>query len=381
MLWIHRAQAAATAAVAAGVAVAGFAAAAPAVAGAAPRSAITSVPPASHTVKPVPVRPPSSPGVVTGGALPAKPRAARQAAPDIPDTGWTVSLAASPATLWPTQYSTLTATTNMDVGPTPYWIQIYDESTGSYVASCASGTSCSISVTEPTTSLQEYTAVVADGADSYPPGNEQAVSSVVAVDWQAIYVSLSASPTTVAVDYSTTLTATASTDVGPTPFSIEIYDVTSGSQLWSCASGTTCTVGIAIGMAVTDEFVAYVSTDSTAFPPSGIQATSADSYVTWADSGWQVSLSGPGLTYGQSTYTATANGDVGPTPYWIEIFDETTGDLLAACPSGSSCPVSFTPGETGDDLVAFVTSYTGALSTSGVQASSNVLFTYFQIIP
>ena len=209
MLWIHRAQAAATAAVAAGVAVAGFAAAAPAVAGAAPRSAITSVPPASHTVKPVPVRPPSSPGVVTGGALPAKPRAARQAAPDIPDTGWTVSLAASPATLWPTQYSTLTATTNMDVGPTPYWIQIYDESTGSYVASCASGTSCSISVTEPTTSLQEYTAVVADGADSYPPGNEQAVSSVVAVDWQAIYVSLSASPTTVAVDYSTTLTATA----------------------------------------------------------------------------------------------------------------------------------------------------------------------------
>jgi len=42
--------------------------------------------------------------------------------------------------------------------------------------------------------------------------------------------------------------------------------------------------------------------------------------------------------------------------------------------------VSFTPGESGDDLVAFVTSYTGTLSTSGVQASSNVLFTYFQII-
>jgi hypothetical protein len=42
---------------------------------------------------------------------------------------------------------TLTASTNFDVGPTPYTINIVDQSTGESVGSCASGTSCQAEVT------------------------------------------------------------------------------------------------------------------------------------------------------------------------------------------------------------------------------------------
>src|SRR6266567_4513959 len=39
--------------------------------------------------------------------------------------GFTISLSANPQYLWQNQYSTITATTNADVGPTPYYISVY----------------------------------------------------------------------------------------------------------------------------------------------------------------------------------------------------------------------------------------------------------------
>ena len=94
--------------------------------------------------KPQPVRPPTAPGVITDGALPAKPvEAGALAAPGAAFT-WTVALSASTAWLWPTQYSTLTATTNADVLRTPYYIVIKNANTGAQVAACGGGTTCSI---------------------------------------------------------------------------------------------------------------------------------------------------------------------------------------------------------------------------------------------
>jgi hypothetical protein len=91
-----------------------------------------------------------------------------------------------------------------------------------------------------------------------------------------------------------------------------------------------------------------------------------------------VNLSGPASvpTGGTGTYTATANVNVGPTPYFIEIFDETTGAFLGECPSGTSCSVSFQPPQgVGADLVAFVSYYSTSLPPAGAQASSNILGT------
>jgi hypothetical protein len=186
-------------------------------------------------------------------------------------------------------------------------------------------------------------------------------------------VSLKATPTTLAGGY-TTLTATTTADVGPTPYYIEIFDATAGDLLAVCGVGTSCSASTTLIFAgLTHSYVAYVSAYSTAFPPPDIQSISAVSYVTWAETGWQVSLSAnPTYTNGSTTLTATANHDVGPTPYYIEIFNE-NGTLIHECPSGSTCSVSYSPppNKIFQHLIAFVSSYGTSLPPGNIQASSN----------
>lgn len=333
-----------------------------------------------QSAKPVPVRPPSSPGIALGSHIPAKPRGLHAVRPDTPAV-WTVTLTASQTFLWPTQFSTLTATANGDVGPTPFFIRIYDLTTASYVATCGTGTTCSLGVTSPTASVQTYVAVISDFSSAYPPGNIQATAQTIFVDWQFISVSLTASPTTVPVGSATTLTATASTDVGPTPFYIEIFDATTGAFITVCGFGSSCSTGVTQNTATTDDYVAYVAGFGEALPPPEIQSTSSNTYVTWNSGGWQVSLTGPDETFSAGTYTATTNMNVGPTPFFIEIFSETTGALLQTCGAGTSCSVSYTPSRNGETLVAFVSGFSSSVPPASAQASSNTLFTFFQIIP
>ena len=61
---------------------------------------------------------------------------------------------------------TLTATANTD-GPTPYYITIYDETTGAELAVCGSGSTCSATVSEPVTGSHQFKAFVGDDV----PGN------------------------------------------------------------------------------------------------------------------------------------------------------------------------------------------------------------------
>lgn len=363
----------------AGLAVAGLALPGLLVASAASASASPVAPVAAGTQvsKPVPVRPLSSSGAGTGASIPAKPHGLRESSPL---TAWTVSLTDSGNDLWPTQYSTLTATTNMNVGPTPYYLRIYDLTTGAYVATCATGTTCSISVTEPTPATDYYVAVVSYASTGYPPSGEQAASGEVGVLWHGVSLTLSAGNTTVPVGAGSTLTATTSQDIGPSPFWTEIYDMTTGTRVAVCGYGTTCSVTVSQAAATTQEYVAYLSDDSTAYLPPGIQETSPVSFVTWSNLGWRLSLSAPAYTFGSETVTANANGDVGPTPYYIEIFNE-NGTRLAVCGVGSSCSATITPGYGGSHLVAFISGYSTAFPPSGIVASSNVATSYLEIIP
>jgi hypothetical protein len=347
-------------------------------AAASPGPTAPTAPAGAHIGKPVPVRPPSSPGAGLGAAIPAKPHHAREVAPL---TAWSVSLAASPNWLWPTQYSTLTATANMDVGPTPYYLRIYDETAGAYVVTCATGTTCTVPVTQPTPTTHYYIAVVSYASSGYPPSGEQAASGTAGVVWQGVYLSLSASPTTVPVGTGATLTATTSADIGPSPFWTEIYDVTTGTRVAVCGYGTSCSTTVSQGAATTHEYIAYLSNYAAAFPPPGIQETSRVSFITWSGLGWRVSLSAPSATYGSETVTAYANGNVGPTPYYIEIFNESTGTRLAECGWGSACSVTFTPSYSGSNLVAFISGYAAAFPPAGIVASSNVDTSYLRIIP
>lgn len=287
---------------------------------------------------------------------------------------WSVQLTASATSLWPEQTTTLTATVNQKVSP-PYSIGIWNSTTNTWERTCANATICTATFTEPTAQTDQLFAEVMDGST-------EVADASLDVQFKSVgAISLSASPTTVYIggllqpgqSYSSTLTATTTTDVGPTPFYTEIYDVTTGTRVAVCGSGTTCSLSVSEVSPTTQEYVAYVSDYSSALPPSGIQATSADSYVTWTATGWTISLTAPRSTEGGETVTATANQNVGPTPYYIEIFDELTGRMIGDCASGTTCSISYAPSGAGSELVAFVSPSSTALPPAGAVASSNVV--------
>jgi len=71
------------------------------------------------------------------------------ATPARADTGsFFVELDASAPTVAVGHSSTLTATTGVNVGPTPWFIDIYDKTTNTLLRACGSGTSCSVNVAE-----------------------------------------------------------------------------------------------------------------------------------------------------------------------------------------------------------------------------------------
>ena len=200
-----------------------------------------------------------------------------------------------------------------------------------------------------------------------------------------ITLSLSASQTTQApfappFGIGSTLTATTNLPV-PAGLVIEIFDVTANQSVCPFPTSTHCITEVSQNVPTTHAYVAYVAKPSATNPPAGIQATSATSYVTWTNGAFRISLSGNDTIDQMPTpVTATVTGDsIAPSPFFIEIFDETTGKLLnpeTGCGNAQTCTVTFTPRLPGDYLVAFVTTHTSAYPPplSPIAASSNVLF-------
>jgi hypothetical protein len=331
-----------------------------------------------------PAAPPTAPNVAMGSALPAKPR--RASADPALDGAWTVSLSASPTVLWPTQYATLIATANMDVGPTPYYIRIYDTIQQQYVGSCGSGTVCSVPVTNNVPTVLTFYAVVSDASQTFPPAVELARSGLVTVDWRTLVdklnMKLVATPSTVVVGAPTMLTATTAEDVGPSPFYTQIYDGDTHRLLTQCGSGISCSVQVTQFTATTHLFAAYLAPRVFTAPdgnqqPDGSEYTAPFIHATWANTGWTVSLSAGDFVGGQQTFTATANRDVGPTPYYIEIYSVWVNRRIGVCGSGGTCTVTFASQFMQDDVEAFVTTFTDSVfpfpAGVSVQASSNVI--------
>jgi hypothetical protein len=98
--------------------------------------------------------------------------------------GFAVSLAASSVYPLIGQSVTLTATTNVDVGPTPYYITIYSETTGAELAVCGFGTTCTATVAEGTPGAQTFEAFVGDDVPGDgQPGFALVSSNEVTVGW------------------------------------------------------------------------------------------------------------------------------------------------------------------------------------------------------
>jgi hypothetical protein len=90
---------------------------------------------------------------------------------------WTAGLQADTTTPFDADTVHLTATTNRDVAPTPWSIQIRDES-DAVIASCDTGTQCGADVTGHQPDSHTYRALVVSG------GSVAATSAGVTIQWQ-----------------------------------------------------------------------------------------------------------------------------------------------------------------------------------------------------
>ena len=197
------------------------------------------------------------------------------------------------------------------------------------------------------------------------------VTPVGATGWT---VSLAASSTSPALDTPVTLTATANQDVSyPSPYDIEIYDLgNNGALLNACGSGTTCSAEVNNTLPTCDTYQAYVALYSATAPPPSVQATSATVTVCWGLP-WTVSLTAaPSTTLSgtPATLTAVTDKDVGPTPYYIEVYDVNTRGLVAACGGGYTCSTNVTNDSGCHAYVAVIAQYGVAYPPPAIQATS-----------
>jgi hypothetical protein len=184
---------------------------------------------------------------------------------------------------------------------------------------------------------------------------------------------IAASPTTLPVGQTSHVTVTSNRSVTGTNFRIQVYDTSFNpdAEIGTCATGTTCTVPVKQSIQTTHTYRGRITNGG--IPVAG--SVSNVSYVTWANSGWRISLStNTAVPTGSAQLTATANKSVSPpSPYFIEIFDE-NGTLVASCGAGSSCPATVNPSPSTSKYVAFVSDSSTTLLPGTIQASSNVVF-------
>lgn len=288
--------------------------------------------------------------------------------------GWYVSLNINgDGRRWPGQPAELIATANQDIGPTPWYLIIVEHDwLGSRVIKiCGTGVSCGASVTSSSSINREYIAYVAAYANALPIPNQQAVSNVAYISWSPpLYLSLRTDRSTLIPGESTVLTATTDLDVGPSPWYISIVDVTTETLLIVCGSGKTCAIAVSQGLPTTHSYIAYL-VNSTSLPFTSILLQTQPSYVTWTSSGFVVDLQ-EYYAIGSDKVIATTNANVGPTPYYITIFDVYTGALLTACGFGTSCALDVTSTSYCGYMVAFV-SANGYFLPANIQANSQTI--------
>jgi hypothetical protein len=362
------------------------------VAGAAPAHATSPMPsehaatvdqPTSNhpsTGKPAPPAPADAyrPGHPRMIGKPRPPAGSAERAPAA--SGWQLAVSASQTMLWPTQYSTLTATVGTDLGRTPYYLLIFDTgsspngTSGTLLASCGSGTVCSVSVTQSRPTFKYYEVVVAPYSGTYPPANIQARAST-SVAWAGNPLTLSVGSPTIDVGQTALIGAVANSDVGPTPFYLSVYDATTGQRVANCSTGRVCNAVVSASEATSHRFVAYWGPLATNFPPTGFLSRSNSAWQTWSATGVRVQMA-----QDDTVYYAFVDRDLGPTPYYLQIYafndgvdgSAPTGTRLGACGTGTSCQV--TMARTAEDVhvVALVAPF-GDFIPANIQGSSQVL--------
>jgi YD repeat-containing protein len=275
---------------------------------------------------------------------------------------WTVTLTTSETTISAGDSVTLTATANQDLADTglDYYLRIYDQTTGAWLAGCDNSTTCTFT----STSLyyagtpHTYVANVAGGSfysDLSDVADTQATSDPLTMAETPWSLTLTTSGSTFAAGTTPTLTATANQSLAAVGgYQIYIYDETTGELQDACfAYQSTCSINVGFYSGGPHTYAAVIAPSGSweGTVPAGVVATSDD--VSETRELWTVAMTVDSSTFpvnGYSTLTATANQNLGATDgtYTVYFVDETTGTNVGYCssPSSYTCSttVSFTTG-------------------------------------
>jgi hypothetical protein len=178
-----------------------------------------------------------------------------------------LTLTASPSTLPVGGTTTLTAHM-VEIGSSPLYAEIYDDTTGTRLAICGSGTACTVTVSQAVATTHMFRAYFSQNSTAWPPAGTVEQTPVSLATWTASGYSLTLT------SFFDSVTATSSINVGPTPYFIEIFDMTSGARIAVCATGTVCTGTASVTSVAAHGVAAFISANSLSLLPPNIQATS-----------------------------------------------------------------------------------------------------------
>jgi hypothetical protein len=296
---------------------------------------------------------PHKPAAVTSPTTPAKKSTSasvtrRRATVNVTTaTAWSVDLQLTTNA----NKNTLVATSNQNLSKSGYYLQIFDETSGTRLKYCSTSDYICISIswtgvpngsTTQTASVPHtYVAIIGSLSASYPPATIAAVSQeYTAAAWSATL------PTTIA-NNKLTLTATTNYDVLNSGFYLQIFDKTTGVRLNYCSSNSySCTsvswTGVPYGSttqtaSVPHTYVAIVGSLSTSYPPAIVAAASQE----YTAAAWSATLTSSITNY-KVTLVATSNYDLANSGYYLQIFDEVTGARLAYCSVNGGVPCTST---------------------------------------
>jgi hypothetical protein len=203
--------------------------------------------------------------------------------------------------------------------------------------------------------------------------DQQAESGTVSVQWVTWSVSLSTNYTTQQVGDSVELTATANNSVGGSPWVNEIYNSTAGTFVGGCNTGSVCNVSVSESSAASDTFVAYVADYGAYNPPPTIQATSSNIAVQWVSYSISLSVSSSSAVLNEPLFlSAVASPSVSGSPYYVTVYNTTTGALVTSCANVTTCPTQVAESSAGtNSFVAYVSDVSTTAPPPNVVATSS----------
>jgi hypothetical protein len=277
-------------------------------------------------------------GVVLAG--PGAVAATAASKPTVPDAAtaaltWTVDLTAHKWSTtepnWPTMSVRLVASTNQDVGPTPYWIQISGPS--GVLITCGTGYFCETYVNSNQVATQQYTARVVMLVSPYT----LVATDSVTVAWKATTVTLSAAAHTVPFANNALVTMQLGRAIMPGPLSARLEDADTGQVIPGCGGfSTVCTATVQGPDSIlfnTRKFVGRIGYYDTSSVFHSV-VSSAPIWVTWSDSGYQLTLTP--TVYASTAYVDARANKLGT----IRIMNADTGAIVKTCDNATLCSAS-----------------------------------------